>query len=155
MFQRFGVSAEDERVYVEAVVRTEDGKKHDVRRELVCDFGPGVECDSRLFIDGQPAVDLASVGIPVADSPVRAPVLLQHILRHVLSTEPKQRVGYFKALLSLTDLDALREHVAAARNGAGVERALKSGRVFGVAVAGGAEIADVKRGGVRECGGQY
>ena len=27
--------AEDERVYVEAVVRTEDGKKHDVRRELV------------------------------------------------------------------------------------------------------------------------
>lgn len=105
----------NECVYVEAVVRTEDGETHQVRRELVCDFGPGVECDSRLFIDGNPAVDLASVGMPLADPPVRAPVLLQHILRHVLSTEPKQRVGYFKALLSLTDLDVLREHVAATR----------------------------------------
>ena len=105
----------DEGVYVEAVVRTEDGQTHQVRRELVSDFGPGVECDSELFVDGHPAVDLTSVGIPLADPPVRAPVLLQHILRHVLSTEPKQRVGYFKALLSLTDLDQLRERVAAVR----------------------------------------
>lgn len=105
----------DDCVYVEAVVRTGDGETHQVRRELVCDFGPGVECDSRLFVDGHPAVGLASVGIPLADPPVRAPVLLQHILRHALSTEPKQRVGYFKALLSLTDLDQLREHVAAVR----------------------------------------
>ncbi len=105
----------DDCVYVEAAVRTEDSETHQVRRELVCDFGPGVECDSRLFVDGHPAADLSSVGIPLADPPVRAPVLLQHILRHVLSTEPKQRVGYFKALLSLTDLDQLREHVAAVR----------------------------------------
>jgi AAA domain len=110
----------DDGVYVEAVVRVEDGTTRRVRRELVCDFGPGVECDSRLFIDGIATLDLAPIGIPLADPPVRAPVLLQHILRHALSTEPKQRVGYFKALLSLTDLDLLREHVAAAR--ADVER---------------------------------
>lgn len=102
-------------VYVEAKVRTEDGEAHQVRRELVCDFGPGVECDSRLIVDGHPADDLDSVGIPLADPPVRAPVLLQHIVRHALSTEPKQRVGYFKALLSLTDLDGFRKHVAAVR----------------------------------------
>ncbi|OBH59414.1 hypothetical protein A5687_20630 [Mycobacterium mantenii] len=58
---------------------------------------------------------LDHLGLPLADGPVRAPVLLQHILRHVLSTEPKQRVGYFKALLSLTDLDKFRERVKAAR----------------------------------------
>lgn len=106
---------DDDSVYVEANVRTEDGEVHQVRRELVCDFAPGVECDSRLFVDGRPTVDLADVGIPLADPPVRAPVLLQHILRHALSTEPKQRVGYFKALLSLTDLDEFRKQVAAAR----------------------------------------
>lgn len=105
----------DDCVYIEAEVRTEDGEAHQVRRELVCDFGPGVECDSRLIVDGQPAVDLASVGIPLADPPVRAPVLLQHIVRHALSTEPKQRVGYFKALLSLMDLDGFRKHVASVR----------------------------------------
>ncbi|MDO5501164.1 MAG: hypothetical protein Q4F67_15935, partial [Propionibacteriaceae bacterium] len=59
--------------------------------------------------------DLSSVGLMLADPPVRAPVLLQHILRHALSTEPKQRVAYFKSLLSLSDLDLLRARVAEAR----------------------------------------
>ena len=86
---------------------------HKVRRELVRDFGYGAECASRLLIDGLPVEDLAAVGLPMSDPPVRAPVLLQHILRDVLSTQPKQRVGYFKALLSLTDLDLLHDRVAA------------------------------------------
>lgn len=103
-------------VYIEAGVATPDGVVHKVRRELVHDFGHGTECASRLLIDGLPAEDLATVGLPMSDPPVRAPVLLQHILRHVLSTEPKQRVGYFKALLSLTDLDLLHERVAAVRS---------------------------------------
>jgi AAA domain-containing protein len=105
----------DDVVYVEAVLRGSDGTTHRVRRELMCDFGRGEECESRLLIDGCPATDLTGVGVPIADPPIRAPVLLQHTLRHVLSTEPKQRVGYFKALLSLTDLDRLRERVAVAR----------------------------------------
>lgn len=102
-------------VYVEAVVRSTDGAIHRIRRELLCDFGQGTECDSRLLLDGVEVVDLSGVGLTLADPPVRAPVLLQHTLRHVLSTEPKQRVNYFKALLSLTDLDDFRSRVRAAR----------------------------------------
>ncbi|MHA7663250.1 AAA family ATPase [Mycolicibacterium sp. HS_4_1] len=109
------LAATDTDVYVSAVVRDSAGVTHEVRRELLCDFGQGTECESRLLIDGVEADSLDQVGFPLADPPVRAPVLLQHILRHVLSTEPKQRVGYFKALLSLTDLDSFRERVRAAR----------------------------------------
>lgn len=107
----------DNDVYVEAQVRDASGTIHRVRRELVCDFGQGAECESRLLVDGTEVTDLGPLGIQLSDPPVRAPVLLQHILRHVLSTEPKQRVGYFKALLELTDLDLLRDRVKAARSG--------------------------------------
>jgi hypothetical protein len=113
---------DDTDVYVQAVVRDRSGASHQIRRELVSDFGQGTECESRLLVDGVEARDLASVGLALADPPVRAPVLLQHILRHVLSTEPKQRVGYFKALLSLTDLDSFRERVRAARARVEAER---------------------------------
>ncbi len=103
-------------VYIEAGVAGPGGVVHKVRRYLVRDFGHGTECASRLLVDGLPAEDLAAVGLPMSDPPVRAPVLLQHILRDVLSTEPKQRVGYFKALLSLTDLDLLHGRVTAVRS---------------------------------------
>ena len=105
----------DTDVYVQAHVRDAAGTVRKVRRELVCDFAQGTECESRLLVDGVEVADLGHLGLPLADAPVRAPVLLQHILRHVLSTEPKQRVGYFKSLLSLTDLDLFRERVRAAR----------------------------------------
>ncbi|MCB0950524.1 MAG: hypothetical protein KDB44_14850, partial [Mycobacterium sp.] len=105
----------DTNVYVQAAVRDAAGVTHEVRRELLSDFGQGAECASRLLVDGVEADNLDQLGLPLADPPVRAPVLLQHTLRHVLSTEPKQRVGYFKALLSLTDLDRFRERVRAAR----------------------------------------
>ncbi len=88
--------AGDTDVYVAAMVRDPGGTTHQVRRELLCDFSQGTECDSRLLIDGVEVADLDHLGLPLADPPVRAPVLLQHTLRHVLSTEPKQRVGYFK-----------------------------------------------------------
>ncbi|GGM09591.1 AAA family ATPase [Nakamurella endophytica] len=106
----------DDEVYVEAVVRDPSGALRRVRRQLLSDFGRGTECVSRLLVDGVEVADLSAVGIALAEGPVRAPVLLQHILRHVLSTEPKQRVGYFKALLELTDLDQLRERVKALRS---------------------------------------
>ncbi len=106
----------DLNVYIEAGVATPDGVVHTVRRELVQDFGHGAECASRVLIDGLPAEDLSAVGLPMSDPPVRAPVLLQHNLRHALSTEPKQRVAYFKALLSLTDLDLLHDRVATVRS---------------------------------------
>lgn len=109
------LSSGDDSVYVEAVIRTDSGRLHRVRRDLTCDFGRGSECESQLLLDGQEIEDLSSVGFGLADPPVRAPVLLQHILRHALSTEPKQRVAYFKSLLSLSDLDLFRERVADAR----------------------------------------
>ena len=94
----------DHPVYVEAEVRAPDGTRHHIRRDLICDFARGVECESRVLVDQQEAESMSAVGFPSADPPVRAPVLLQHLLRHALSTEPKQRVAYFKALLSLSDL---------------------------------------------------
>lgn len=109
------LSAGDDAVYVEAVVRTWSGTTHRIRRELVRDFEQGSECESQLLVDGYEVDDLLGIGVVLADPPLRAPVLLQHTLRHVLSTEPKQRVGYFKALLALTDLDGLRDRVKAAR----------------------------------------
>ena len=73
---------------MEAVVRTADGSLHRVRRILTGDFGRGAECESRLLVDGNEVSDLSSVGLMLADPPVRAPVLLQHILRHALRRNP-------------------------------------------------------------------
>lgn len=97
-------------VYVEAVVRVADGS-FTLHAETSPAFWPRRRCDSAVLIDGDEAEDLSSIGLSLADPPVSAPVLLQHILRHALSTEPKQRVAYFKSLLSLSDLDLL-ERVA-------------------------------------------
>jgi hypothetical protein len=105
----------DHPVYVEAEVRSDQGTKYQIRRELICDFARGVECESRVFVDGEEAEDMSGAGLPITDPPVRAPVLLQHILRHAVSTEPKQRVAYFKALLSMSDLDLLRDQVSDVR----------------------------------------
>jgi hypothetical protein len=105
----------DDRVYVAAGVRGPDGVVHEVRRELLGDFAAGSDCRSRLLIDGEQRPDLAAVGLPATDPPMSTPVLLQHTLRYVLSTEPKQRVIFFKALLTLTDLDELRARVGLAR----------------------------------------
>jgi len=104
-----------EEVYVAAGVRDSAGVVRNVRRELSRDFTNTGDCQSRLLVDGVEQPDLSSVGLAPADSAVSTHVLLQHTLRHVLSTEPKARVGYFKALLSLTDLDDLGKRVAAAR----------------------------------------
>ena len=107
--------AGDDLVYVAAGVRCPDSIVRVVRRELSCDFGPGTECRTRLLIDDVEVENLAVLGIPLADPPLRAPVLLQHTLRYVLSTEPKQRVAYFKALLSIEDLDRFRSLITETR----------------------------------------
>lgn len=109
--------SEEQQVYVAAGVRGSDDVVHEVRRELTCDFAAGTDCRSRLLVDGREETSLAALGLTPTDPPLSAPVLLQHTLRYVLSTEPKQRVSYFKALLTLTDLDQLRQRVtqAAAR----------------------------------------
>lgn len=99
-------------VWVAAGIRDRDGVLRTVRRSLLADFAAAADCASQLTIDGQVATSLASIGIEAEDA-LAAPVLLQHTLRYVLSTEPKQRATYFKALLALSDLDVLRARVKA------------------------------------------
>ena len=70
----------DDDVYVAAGIRAVDGTVNEVRRELITDFAAGTECHSRLLVDGGEAADLSALGLAPADPPVRAPVLLQHIL---------------------------------------------------------------------------
>jgi hypothetical protein len=123
--------SDDQEVWVAAGLRGGDRLVHEVRRELVCDFGSGTECESRLLVDGAEQQDLSAFGLAtVRDSAVGAPVLLQHTLRHVLSTEPKQRVADFKALLSLTDLDLFRERVTHARRRLENQSATPAGRII-------------------------
>lgn len=100
-------------VWVAAGIRDSDGVLHEVKRELVSDFSNAADCESRLIVDGLEASSLQLLGIETNEGAIAAPVLLQHTLRYVLSTEPKQRANYFKALLSLSDLDYLRERVRA------------------------------------------
>ena len=100
----------DQAVWVAAGMRGSDGQVHEVPPELVCDFSQGTECESRLLVDGMPQTDLAAFALALAraaGSALGAPVLLQHTLRHVLSTQPKERVAYFKSLLSTVDADGM------------------------------------------------
>lgn len=123
--------AGDQAVWVAAGLRGDDGEVHEVRRELVCDFAQGTECESRLLVDGVEQRDLAAFGLaPATGSALGAPVLQQHTLRHVLSTLPKDRVAYFKSLLSLTDLDLLRDRVAQARRRLSSQPPTPAGRVY-------------------------
>lgn len=106
----------DDRVWVAAGIRNDDGVIREVRRELITDFSRAADCVSRLTIDGEEISSLATLGIDTSEGAIAAPVLLQHTLRYVLSTEPKQRATYFKALLALSDLDLFRERVRAQAN---------------------------------------
>jgi AAA domain len=105
----------DADVWVEADIRCADGVVRTVRRVLTADYSPTSDCASELTIDGQRATDLDDLGIPFGDPPLAAPVLLQHNLRYVLSTEPNRRAAYFRAVLDLTDLDIVRKAATRAK----------------------------------------
>jgi hypothetical protein len=106
---------DDVGVWVEVDIRCADGVVRTVRRVLTADYSPTSDCVSTLTVDGQHAADLDVLGIPFGDPPLAAPVLLQHNLRYVLSTEPNKRAAYFRSLLDLTDLDIVRTAVARAK----------------------------------------
>lgn len=105
----------DTDVWVEADVRCPDGVVRTVRRALDTDYSSSADCRTSVTIDSVPATDLAVLGIPLGEPPLAAPVLLQHNLRYVLSTEPQKRATYFRALLEIDDLDIVREAVARAK----------------------------------------
>jgi hypothetical protein len=49
----------------------------------------------------------------LSEPPLRAPVLLQHSLRFALSARPQDRSNYFKSVLEIQDLEALRDLIEA------------------------------------------
>lgn len=102
-------------VYVHALIEMPDGTEHSVRRLLTRDYGMRHDCDSRLEIDGTAATpeQLHSLGLGLSQPPLSAPVLAQHTLGYVFSLGPQNRTSYFKALLEVTDLDELRNELAA------------------------------------------
>lgn len=98
---------------VRAGIEDRDGHERRVERELTSDFGRGQDCASRLTIDGVKVEDLSSIGIVLAEPPLRAPVLFQHSIRYALSAAPSDRLTYFKALFEIGDLDALADALKA------------------------------------------
>jgi hypothetical protein len=94
---------------VRAGIEDRKGKERRVERELTADFGRGQDCASRLTVDGVEVEDLSSIGIVLAEPPLRAPVLFQHSIRYALSAAPSDRLTYFKALFEIGDLDTLAD----------------------------------------------
>lgn len=102
---------EGKETYVEASIRNTDGEAHTLRRTLLEDFSKRKVCTSRLELNGSDidALELANIGIELADPPLAAPVLMQHTLGYLFSANPKERATYFKSILEVTDLDNVRE----------------------------------------------
>lgn len=108
---------EGEPTVVRAGIEDPEGKERRVERELTADFGRGQDCASRLTVDGVEVDDLSSIGIVLAEPPLRAPVLFQHSIRYALSAAPSDRLTYFKALFEIGDLDALADALKGAIDG--------------------------------------
>jgi hypothetical protein len=100
-------------VWVRAGIVGSDEVEHTVERVLEADYTAEDECRSQLTIDGAAVNDLSSIGIVLADPPLRAPVLLQHSLRFALSARPQDRADYFKAVLEVQDLEGLCDLIKA------------------------------------------
>ncbi|RMH35235.1 MAG: hypothetical protein D6690_09495 [Nitrospirae bacterium] len=107
---------EGEEVFVAAQIEDAHGQMHRVERRLVRDYTGQDACQSELKIEGTPAEDLTSLGIRFSQPPLEAPVLMPHTLRYVVSAGPQQRTEYFKALLEVSDLEEIRDAIAAAKN---------------------------------------
>lgn len=112
---------EGEEVSVAACIVDARGNDRIVKRVLVCDYARKRECQTTLTIDGSVHPDVVPLGIPLAEPPLKAPVLFQHSVRYALSSRPSDRLAYFKALLEMGDLDALTGAVSSVV--AGLQRA--------------------------------
>lgn len=98
---------EGEEVSVTACIVDADGDDRVVKRVLDGDYARKQQCQTTLTIDGAVHSDVAPLGIPLAEPPLKAPVLFQHSVRYALSSRPSDRLAYFKALFEIGDLDAL------------------------------------------------
>jgi DNA repair exonuclease SbcCD ATPase subunit len=98
---------EGEEVSVTACIVDAAGNDRVVKRVLDCDYARKQDCRTTLTIDDAVHADVAPLGIPLAEPPLKAPVLFQHSVRYALSSRPSDRLAYFKALLEMGDLDVL------------------------------------------------
>jgi hypothetical protein len=112
---------EGEEVSVTACIVDASGNDRIVKRVLDCDYSRKQECQTTLTIDGVVHPDVSPLGIPLAEPPLKAPVLFQHSVRYALSSRPSDRLAYFKALLEIGDLDVLTSAVSSVV--AGLQRA--------------------------------
>lgn len=105
--------ANNDDVYVQATIETDNGARRVLKRVLVRDFEKRSACESRLEIDGNAANqdDLRRLGFVLSAPPMQAPVLLQHTLAYLFSARPGDRSAYFKALLEVADLDDTRREI--------------------------------------------
>lgn len=101
-------------VRVSARITSPDGGEHVLTRVLVSDYSKKQECTSHLEVDGVIATDdeVTNLGFTFSQPPLRAPILTQDTLGYVFSVRPTDRATYFKTLLEVTDLDALRTDIA-------------------------------------------
>lgn len=108
-----------EDVYVAARITAKDGSEHEIKRVLTSDYAKRRDCTTILLIDGSKAAeeDLTALGIILSQPPLRAPVLAQHTLSYIFSVRPQDRATYFKTLLEVTDLDIVRNDIAALADG--------------------------------------
>lgn len=104
--------------FVAATIVDSDGNERTLMRVLESDYAKKQSCRSRLELDGK-SVDetaLADLGIVLSLPPLAAPILAQHTLSYIFSVGPQNRSTYFKALLEVTDLDAVRNEIASTSN---------------------------------------
>ena len=101
-------------VFVRGTFVTDTGETRVAERRLTRDYGGQGTCVSALTVDGEPAANISAIGLRLSQAPIAAPVLMQHTLRHVISAGPQERTGYFRALLEVADVEAVRAAIAGA-----------------------------------------
>jgi hypothetical protein len=112
----------DGEVFVRAGIEDSNRLVHVACRKLISDYTALDDCRSLLTVDGHAVPNLESLGFLLSEAPLRAPVLLQHTLRYVLSSRPTDRSDYFKALLEIGDLEFIRTIIGESASLADVQK---------------------------------
>jgi hypothetical protein len=75
----------DDAVYVKAGIVDDAGVEHEVLRLLIADYTANADCQSVLVIDTKSIDGLDTLGIAQSEPPLRAPTLMNHTMRWLLS----------------------------------------------------------------------
>lgn len=103
-------------VRVAAHIDLDGSRMVTLERVLTADYQGSTPCASILRADGTPVPSVDAIGFPLSRGKLSAPVLLQHVMRYVLSAAPQERADYFKAILELDDLELVRREIKSLRD---------------------------------------